>query len=142
MAIAMQTMIMTSEIQDDESLRERIRMLRGSTVHGLLIALLASMLLTFSSLASALLDLDRCLAAQDEPASLHHDCSGAETYSDWLESAAQLLCDSGLDCQLSTAVLPSSAMLTGASPAPGPFAISATSAVLVAPQSYWRPPRN
>ncbi|WP_304638952.1 hypothetical protein [Pseudomonas sp.] len=135
-------MTMISEIQDDESLRERVRMLMGSTVRGLLIALLASTLLTFSSLASALLNIDRCLAVQDEPASLHHDCSGAETHSDWLESAAQLLCDSGLDCQLSAAVLPSSAMLAGACPAPRPFATLATSVALAAPQSCWRPPRG
>lgn len=111
------------------------------SLRGMLIALLASMLLSFSSLASALLSLDQCLEAQDA-VSLHHDCAGAESHADWLQSAAKLLCDSGLDCQLSAAVLPSSPLLTGASPAPRPFVSLATSATLATPQAFWRPPRS
>ncbi|PAU85745.1 hypothetical protein CK507_17680 [Pseudomonas sp. WN033] len=105
-------------------------------------ALLVTLLLSFNTLAATLLAAQACLV--DEPVmmhGLHEDCADIGT-ADWLSSTAELLCDSGLDCQLSAAALVGGGQLSGI--LPKNTLVPATHAGASPAMNYplWRPPRH
>ncbi len=105
--------------------------------------LMCGLLLSFNTLAVSLLAVELCLDDMSEsPVQMHHDCAGDTDEAGWLESTAGLLCDSGIDCQLSGAVLTSAPTLSVS-----PFPQSALTTALITnritqPNTFWRPPRH
>lgn len=120
-----------------------------------LTAVICSLLLSFNTLAAALLAVDRCMEGagselhqmadmadmSDMPGTqTHSDC--ADTEESWITATAQLLCDQGGECHMGGAVVPAAAMASAALPeyAAPVFAKPAFSPTY--PTAFWRPPRH
>ena len=106
-----------------------------------LTTLIFSFLLSFNALAVSLLEMERCMIEPTPAMEGHEDCAGAQE-DNLLQSAAQLLCETGSDCQIGGAVLGSATALFLQQP---PRSDHFTLLIPHSPlrfQSFWRPPRS
>lgn len=116
-----------------------------------LTAIFCCLLLSFNTLAAALLAVDQCMhdtrsgmqqmADMPEMADTlaHLDCAGAD--QGWVSSTAQLLCDQSGDCQMGGAVVPGATALTAAPPESAAPVFTLLGFNPTYPPTFWRPPR-
>lgn len=108
-------------------------------------ALCCSLLLSFNTLAAALLAVEQCMQGAEVEAhvmadmSSHHDCAGAE--QGLISATAQLLCDQGGGCQMGGAVVPSAVTLPAGVPEHAPPVFASVGFSPTYPPVFWRPPR-
>jgi uncharacterized membrane protein len=107
------------------------------------------LLLSFNTLAAALLAVDQCMQhGQSDPRQMvdmadmqsHEDCASAE--QSWLSATAQLLCDQGGNCQMGGTAVPSAGVLAAASPQSALPVLAKPGLLLIYPAVFWRPPRH
>lgn len=103
--------------------------------------LIFSLLLSFNALAVSLLEIDRCMMESAPAMEGHADCGGA-LEDNWLQSAAQLLCETGSDCQIGGAVIGVWSTLFLQQPSRSDLFTSLLTQSPVRLQSFWRPPRT
>ncbi len=126
-----------------------VKMLRTTVI-----AICCCLLLSFNTLAAALLAVEQCMQdAQDgshqmaDMADLHdghdmpphHDCAGDD--QGLISATAQLLCDQGGGCEMGGAVVPSAVTLPAGVPEHVPAVFASIGLSPSYPTAFWRPPR-
>lgn len=111
-----------------------------------LTAIFCCVLLSFNTVAAALLAIDECMEQGQSDVHLmaemqtHADCAGAD--QSWVSATAQLLCDQGGSCQMGGAVVPTAATLATAAFVYAPPLFTKLGVSPVYPTTFWRPPRH